>query len=216
MFIPMFHLSCHTRPLSASVLCPSCPSRLADWLHSSFLLPAVLLLLFICWSLLLLFSLWRFITNLYPISPILCLSSQYIFHFAVQLTGFHTFNPFYSICCRVFSFIVFAYFSFLLCLLTLIFLPCYGQAVIPLPSPLFCSVSLKSLFCSCVPSPYSPPRFAPSFTLCLRRCLRCELVSPPTEAITGQLAGSQRGSNILTLGGLINLRITVVEQEKEE
>ncbi|GLD56644.1 mannosyl-oligosaccharide 1,2-alpha-mannosidase IB isoform X1 [Lates japonicus] len=46
-------------------------------------------------------------------------------------------------------------------------------------------------------------------------CMTLKLVSPPTEAITGQLAGRQRGSNSLTLGGLINLRITVAEHWKE-
>lgn len=42
-----------------------------------------------------------------------------------------------------------------------------------------------------------------------------ELVSPHTEAITGQLADSERESNSLTLGGLINLRIAVVALWKE-
>lgn len=41
-------------------------------------------------------------------------------------------------------------------------------------------------------------------------CLTPEPVTP-TEAITGQLAGRQGGSNGLTLAGLITLRITVVE-----
>lgn len=42
-----------------------------------------------------------------------------------------------------------------------------------------------------------------------------ELVSPHTEEITGQLADSERESNSLTLGGLINLRIAVVALWKE-
>lgn len=42
------------------------------------------------------------------------------------------------------------------------------------------------------------------------------LVSPHTEAITGQLAGSQMESNSLTHGGLINLRVTVVELWKDD
>lgn len=42
-----------------------------------------------------------------------------------------------------------------------------------------------------------------------------ELVSPHTEAITGQPADSERESNSLTLGGLINLRIAAVALWKE-
>lgn len=42
------------------------------------------------------------------------------------------------------------------------------------------------------------------------------LVSPHTQAITGQLAGSQMKSNSLTHGGLINLEVTVVELWKED
>lgn len=42
------------------------------------------------------------------------------------------------------------------------------------------------------------------------------LVSPHTEAITGQLAGSQMESTSLTHGGLINLGVTVVELWKDD
>lgn len=95
----------------------------------------------------------------------------------------------------------------------------YSQAVIPSLPPLsrIClpQISLKIIILNKPPPLLSVFPFFSILTFCLFQCLTHELVSPPTEAITGQLAGRQRGSNSLTLGGLINLRITVVRQWKE-
>lgn len=153
-----------------------------------------------------------YLTKLYPFSPIL-------------LSFFKSFYPhLFTVSCHISVHLSLLSLFPLYCLTTYQNIPpflCF--LIIAKLSSLLCfpfriclpQISLKIIILNKPPPLLSVFPFFSILTFCLFQCLTHELVSPPTEAITGQLAGRQGGSNSLTLGGLINLRITVVRQWKE-